>query len=154
MLSHQDLDSSSWASLVAQRVKHLPTMRETRVRSLGWEDRLEKQWQPTPVLLPGKSHGLRSLVGYSPWGPKGSDTTERLHFHFLLLKTQHVTITGHGKGCDGCFCCMYRLHIEKAFVKRSLPGALPGPRHAERPAPVTKEEQNSVLLPAQAASSH
>ena len=43
-----------------------------------------RQWQPTPVLLPGKSHGLRSLVGCSPWGCKESDTTERLHFHFSL----------------------------------------------------------------------
>ena len=41
-------------------------------------------WQPTPVLLPGKSHGRRSLVGCSPWGRKESDTTERLHFHFPL----------------------------------------------------------------------
>ena len=39
-----------------------------------------RQWQPTPVLLPGKSHGRRSLVGYSPWGPKELDTTEQLHF--------------------------------------------------------------------------
>ena len=38
----------------------------------------------SPVLLPGKSHGRRSMVGYSPWGRKESDTTERLHFHFLL----------------------------------------------------------------------
>ena len=37
-------------------------------------------WQPTPVLLPGKSHGQRILVGYSPWGRKESDMTERLHF--------------------------------------------------------------------------
>ena len=43
-----------------------------------------RQWQPTPVLLPGKSHGWRSLVGCSPWGQKESDTTERLHFHFSL----------------------------------------------------------------------
>ena len=43
-----------------------------------------RQWQPTPVLLPGKSHGLRSLVGCSPWGRKESDTTEQLHFHFSL----------------------------------------------------------------------
>ena len=41
-------------------------------------------WQPTPVLLPGKSHGWRSLVGCIPWGCKESDTTERLHFHFSL----------------------------------------------------------------------
>ena len=43
-----------------------------------------RQWHPTPVLLPGKSHGLRSLVGCSPWGRTESDTTEQLHFHFSL----------------------------------------------------------------------
>ena len=43
-----------------------------------------RQWHPTPVLLPGKSHGRRSLVGCSPWGRWESDTTERLHFHFSL----------------------------------------------------------------------
>ena len=43
-----------------------------------------RQWHPTPVLLPGKSHGQRSLVGCSPWCRWGSDTTERLHFHFSL----------------------------------------------------------------------
>ena len=39
-----------------------------------------RKWQPTPVVLPGESHGGRSLVGYSPWGHKESDMTERLHF--------------------------------------------------------------------------
>ena len=43
-----------------------------------------RQWQPTPGLLPGKSHGRRSLVGCSPWGCEDSNTTERLHFHFSL----------------------------------------------------------------------
>ena len=43
-----------------------------------------RQWHPTPVLLPGKSHGWRSLVGCSPWGLEESDTTELLHFHFSL----------------------------------------------------------------------
>ena len=43
-----------------------------------------RQWHPTPALLPGKSHGWRSLVGHSPWGHEESDTTERLHFHFSL----------------------------------------------------------------------
>ena len=43
-----------------------------------------RQWHPTPVLLPGKSHGRRSLEGCSPWGCWESDTTERLHFHFSL----------------------------------------------------------------------
>ena len=43
-----------------------------------------RQWHPTPVFLPGKSHGRRSLVGCSPWGRQQSDMTERLHFHFSL----------------------------------------------------------------------
>ena len=43
-----------------------------------------RRWHSTPVLLPGKSHGWRSLVGCSPWGREESDTTERLHFHFSL----------------------------------------------------------------------
>ena len=51
-----------------------------------------RQWHPTPVLLPGKSHGQRSLVGCSPWGHEESDTTERLHFHFLF------SCIGEGKG--------------------------------------------------------
>ena len=43
-----------------------------------------RQWHPTPVLLPGKSHGRRSLVGYSPWGCEESDMTEQLRFPFSL----------------------------------------------------------------------
>ena len=43
-----------------------------------------RQWQHTPMLLPGTSQGQGSLVGYSPWGREESDTTERLHFHFSL----------------------------------------------------------------------
>ena len=52
----------------------------------------KRQWQPTPVLLPGKSHGRRSLIGFSPWGRKESDRTERLPFHFSL------SCTGEGNG--------------------------------------------------------
>ena len=51
-----------------------------------------RQWHPTPVLLPGKSHGRRGLVGCSPWGCKESDTTEQLHCHFSL------SCTGEGNG--------------------------------------------------------
>ena len=43
-----------------------------------------RQWHPTPLLLPGKSHGRKSLVGCSPWGRWESDMTERLPFHFSL----------------------------------------------------------------------
>ena len=50
------------------------------VRKIPWR----RQWHPTPIFLPGESHGRRSLVGYSPRGRKESDTTEQLHFHFSL----------------------------------------------------------------------
>ena len=59
-----------WISLVAQMVKCLPAIQETWVRSLGWEDPRRRKWQPTPILLPGKPHGWRSLAGYSPWVAK------------------------------------------------------------------------------------
>ena len=63
----------SWASLVAQLVRNPPAMWETWVQSLGWEGPLEREWLSTPVFWPGEFHEL-----YSPWGHKGSDTTERL----------------------------------------------------------------------------
>ena len=75
-------DIYSLASLVAQMVMHLSATQETQVQSLGGEDPLEKEMAATPVFLPGKSHGQRSLMGYSLWGSKELDTTERLHFHF------------------------------------------------------------------------
>ena len=62
------------SSLVAQRLNHLPAMQETWVQSLAWKYPLEKEMEPTPVLLLGKSHGWRSLVGYSPWDRKESKT--------------------------------------------------------------------------------
>ena len=55
-------------------------------------DYRRRQWHPTPILLPGKSHGWRSLVGCSPWGLEESDTTERLHFRFS------VSCVGKGNG--------------------------------------------------------
>ena len=68
-------------------VKRLPTMRarpafDSWVRKILWR----RKWHPTPVLLPGKSHRRRSLVGCSPWGRKELDTTERLDFHFSLSR--------------------------------------------------------------------
>ena len=63
-------------SLLAQTVKHLPTMRETQLQSLGEQDLL-KEMATHSSILPGKSHGQRSLVGYSPWGRRESDPTER-----------------------------------------------------------------------------
>ena len=60
---------------MAQTVKNPPAKQETQVRSLDQEDPWRREWQPTPVFLPGISHGQRSLAGYHPWGRKESDTT-------------------------------------------------------------------------------
>ena len=62
------------------------------VRKIPWR----RKWQPTPVLLPGKSHGWRILVGYRPWGRKESDTTEQICFlffkpHLLVLPSSTLT---------------------------------------------------------------
>ena len=66
-----------------------------------WKIPWRRKWQPTPVLLPGKFQGWRNLVGYSPWGCKELDTTERLHFPFSLQ----------------AYIC--RGHFWKAFKKQS-----------------------------------
>ena len=67
-----------WASLVPSMVKNLSGIQETWVQSLGQEDPWRRKWQPTPVFLPGESHGQRSQAGCSPWGHKEWDMTEWL----------------------------------------------------------------------------
>ena len=62
-------------------VKNLPA----NVQSLGQEDPLEKEMAPTPISLPGKSHGQRSLVGYSPWGHK-ERTTEHIAHNLIHIR--------------------------------------------------------------------
>ena len=68
-----------------------------------------RQWHPTPVLMPGKSHGQRSLVGCSPWGREESDTTERLHFHFSL------SCTGEGNGSPLQCSCLENPRVGGAW---------------------------------------
>ena len=79
-----------------------------------------RKWQSTPVFLPEKSHGWRSLVGYSPCGCKESDTTERLHFHFSLSFLQGIFLT---QGLNPCLLCL--LHWKVG----SLPLVPPGKSH-------------------------
>ena len=74
------------ASLVAQRLKHLPPMWETWVRSLGREDPLEKEMVTHSSILAWRSPWTEELGGLQSTGRKDSDTTERLHFHFLFSK--------------------------------------------------------------------
>ena len=67
-------------------VKKLPAMWETWVRSLGWKDPLEKGLATDSSILAWKTHGQRSLGGYSPWGRKESDMTEQLtHTHMCNM---------------------------------------------------------------------
>ena len=54
--------------------------------SISWR----RKWQPTPVLLPGKFHGQRSLVGYNPWGRRESDTIERLNTQHTHTQIKHT----------------------------------------------------------------
>ena len=63
--------------LVAQMVKNLLAMQETQVWFLAWEGTLEKETAMSSSILAGESHGWRSLAGYSPWGSKELDMTER-----------------------------------------------------------------------------
>ena len=71
------------ASVVAPMVKNLPAMRETWARFLGQVRKIpwRRAWQPVPIILPGESHGQKSLEGYSPWGCKESDMNEWLNTH-------------------------------------------------------------------------
>ena len=87
-----ELSGSKWAPItlcchLMARTSHCIGFHSTAL-DVFWR----RQWQPTPVLLPGKSHGWRRLVGCSPWDREESDTTERLHFHFSL------SFTGEGNG--------------------------------------------------------
>ena len=66
---------------MAHMVKNLPVVQETWVGKIPWR----REWHPTPVFLPGEFHEQRSLVGYSPWGLRESDTTERLTLTFIVL---------------------------------------------------------------------
>ena len=71
-------------------VKNLPTMWETWVQSLGWEDPWRRECLPTPVFLPGDFHGQSKLAGCSPWGLKELDSTECLSVNLMCMsRTTH-----------------------------------------------------------------
>ena len=96
-------------------VKHLPAMQETQVRSLGQEDPLEKE------ILSGESHGQRSLVGYSQWGHKESDTTEWLtHTHTHPICITYILIYGNRKMLHFTIICTWRRMIHFPSVNRDF----------------------------------
>ena len=77
---------------MAQTVKRLPTMRETRVHSLGQEDPLEKEMATHSSILAWRIPWTEEPGSYSPWGHKESDTTERPHFHFVFRSQVAQTV--------------------------------------------------------------
>ena len=93
--------------------------------ALAYDYCRRRQWHPTPVLLPGKFHGRRSLVGCSPWGRYKSDTTERLHFHFSLscigeengnpLQCSRLENPGDG---GACWAAVYGVAQSRTPLKR------------------------------------
>ena len=102
-----------WDFLVAQTVKNLPASRRPGFHPwLGWYS----EWQPTPVLLPGASHGQRTLAGHSPWGHTESYTTERLTL-LLPLKGRNTAWTypklHRGSALNFCFSVRVRMQRRK-----------------------------------------
>ena len=101
LLSSNSCPINICASLVAQTVKRQSTIGRPVFHPWVGKIPWKRKWQPTPVLLPGKSRGLRSLVGYSPWGHKESDTTEQLHHsttssHFRNGSNSNSTVSHSG----------------------------------------------------------
>ena len=102
-----------------------------------------RQWHPTPVLLLGKSHGWRSLVGCNPWGLEESDTTEQLHFHFSL------SCIGEENGTPLQYSCLENLRDVGAWwaaisgvaqsqtrLKRLSSSSISSQRRQRHPTPV------------------
>ena len=100
-------------------VKNLPAVQETWFWSLGWEDPLGKEWQPTPVFLSGEFYGQRSLMGYSLWSGKESDTTEWLT---LSLSLKCLGFPGSSEGKEST-CNVGDLGLIHGL------GRSPGERH-------------------------
>ena len=94
-----------WRRLVAAMLDSADDKHFRPSREFYWR----RQWHPTPVLLPGKSHGERSLVGCIPWGLEESDTTERLHFYFSL------SCIGEGNGNPLQCSCLDNLRDRGAW---------------------------------------
>ena len=97
----QDWSLLGWTGWISLQSKGLSrVVSNTTVQKHQFFGAQRRQWHPTPVLLPGKSHRWRSLVGYNPLGREELDTTEWLHFHFSL------SCTGEGNGSPLQYSCL------------------------------------------------
>ena len=86
---------------------------------------MRRKWQPTPVLLPGKSHGRKSIIGYSPWGRKQLDTTEQLHYYDLRAVLGIVNSGGLVTKSEKAMASHSVLLPGKSYGWRSLEGCSP-----------------------------
>ena len=119
-------------SLLVQMIKiHLPMQKMQEMLAQPWVGKTpwRRKWQPTPVFLPGKSHGQRSLMGYSPWSCKESDTAERLSTH---------TPPG-GRGRHSITCAALLPNVHGLNEPRSLAGTCLKCQHHERHGQSTME---------------
>ena len=135
--------------MVIQMVKDPPAMKvfDPWGRKIPWR----RAWQPTPVFLPGESHGQRSLVGYSPWSRKESDTTELVthtqthtqthtHTHTDTHTQTHGSSGGANVKEPACQCRKHKRHgldpwVGKIPWRRTwqpTPVLFPGESHGQR----------------------
>ena len=84
-----------------------------QVQSLGWEDPLEKEMATHSVFLPGKSHGQRSLVGYSPWGHKEDKTEQLSTSHVYQVLYQFIRFLGERR----CWICCGKSRVKMQFYQ-------------------------------------
>ena len=123
--THPTLASKVMFKILQARLQQYVNSELPDVQDGFRKGRGRRQWHPTPVLLPGKPHGWRSLVGCSPWGRTESDTTEQLHFHFSL------PCTGEGNGntfqcsclenhrdCEAWWAAIYGVSQSQTRLKR------------------------------------
>ena len=108
-----------WASLMAQRVKNPPANAGDTgdAGSIPWIG--TRRWQPTPVFLPGESHGQRSLAGYNPKGCKESDTTELAHILFKI-GCCWTDILARTTDSFSCRYCYIKPPVRQGFLPLTL----------------------------------
>ena len=101
--------------------------------------RWRRQWHPTPVRLPGKSHGRRNLVGCSPWGLEESETTEQLHFHFSLScigegngNPLHCSCLENPRDRGAWWAAVYGVAQSRTWLKRLSSSSRKHTRMSER----------------------
>ena len=124
-ITRWSVTKSDWLYSLQPKMDKLYTVSKNMMGHWLWFRSRRRWWHPTPVLLPGKSHGWRSLVGCSPWGREESDTTEWLHFHFSLScigegngKPLQCSCLENPRDGGACWAAVYGVAQSRAWLKR------------------------------------